>query len=274
MRAYPVTVMCRLLGVSRSGFYRFMSRPERPGVDPALAAAFRAAFAASRGTYGSRRMAMELRSRGHAIGRHLARSLMRLYGLRAAPAPRFRATTDSRHSMRIMPNALGRSFAVDGPNLVWVADITHVWTREGWLYVAVLIDLYSRRVVGWAIGRSMKVDLAKAALAMAIGRRRPRPGLVHHSDRGSQYASDAYRRELDRNGIECSMSRKGDCWDNAVAERFFRSLKGERLNRGTYRTRDEARRDIIDCIEMFYNSQRLHSYLGYTSPNRFEALAL
>ena len=226
MKAYPVTVMCRLLRVSRSGFYRFLGRPERPKADAALAAAFRIEFAASRGTYGARRMAKKMRERGFEIGRHRAGVLMRQFGLQAAPKPRYRPTTDSRHSMRVMPNTLGRSFAVSEPNRVWAGDITCLWTREGWLYLAALMDLHSRRVVGWAMDRTMKADLVKAALAMAIGRRRPGPGLIHHSDRGSQYASEAHRRELDCDGMERGMSRKGDCWDNAVAERF--SPKPER----------------------------------------------
>ena len=215
-----MTVLCRLLRVSRRGFHFFLKRTERPKVDAVLAATFRAEFAASGRTYGSRRMAKRLSGLGFEVGRCRARALMRLLGLRAAPAPRYRVTTDSRHSLRVMSNTLNRSFAVDKPNRVWAGDITRLWTREGWLYLAALIDLHSRRVVGWAIDRTMKGDLVKAALAMAIGRRRPGPGLIHHSDRGSQYAGEAYQRELARNGMECSMSRKGDCWDNAVVERF------------------------------------------------------
>ena len=271
MKAYPVTIMCRLLNVSRSGFYRFMKRAEHPKNDVALVAAVKAAFATSKRTYGSRRLVKQLHLQGHTAGRYQVRTLMRRYGLQVASRRRYRITTNSQHTMPVMPNVVARSFAVDAPNRVWAGDITYLWTRKGWLYLAVLLDLYSRRVVGWAIDRMMTVDLVKAALAMAVGRRQPQAGLIHHSDRGSQYASQAYQQELSRHGITCSMSRRGDCWDNAVVESFFHSLKGECTSHKLYHTRNEAKQDLIDYIEMFYNSQRLHSYLGYMSPNQYEA---
>jgi transposase InsO family protein len=173
----------------------------------------------------------------------------------------------------VAANLLAREFDVDAPNRVWGSDITYLWTMEGWLYLAVVIDLYSRKVVGWSMSKRLRAQLVQDALVMALWRRGPKPGLVHHSDRGSQYACKAYQELLEQHGIRCSMSRKGDCWDNAVVERFFRSLKDERTDHELYRTRDEARRDVIDYIEMFFNSHRKHSYLGYLSPNEFESLA-
>ena len=274
MKAYPVQLLCSVMGVSRSGFYLYVKRKKRRDKDRfALAAAVKALFAESRGTYGSRRLVWALRKMGYKVGRCRVRTLMRRYGLKAAPAKRFRRTTDSDHRMPVMPNVLNRSFSVKAPDRVWAGDITYLWTREGWLYLAALIDLHSRKVVGWALDRRLTSGLALEAFRMAAGRRRPAPGLIHHTDRGSQYAGRAYQQELARHGMVCSMSRKGDCWDNAVAERFFRSLKTECTNRRLYRSRDEARRDVVDYIETFYNSRRLHSYLGYMSPNQFEALA-
>jgi len=262
--------------VSRSGFYRYMKTFNKPDLnaDPDLLADVKAVFEASGETYGSRRMAKALRALGHPVGRYQARSLMRKLGLRVLPTRRFKITTDSKHSLPVAPNILARKFDVTGQDEAWVGDITYLWTQSGWLYLAVIIDLYSRKVVGWALDRRMTVNLVKDALTMAVWRRRPPPGLIHHTDRGSQYASHDYQRELKRYGMVCSMSRKGNCWDNAVAERFFRSLKTERTNHRVYQTREEAKQDVIDYIEMFYNSQRLHSYLGYVSPNEFESLDL
>ena len=271
-----MALLCDVMEVSRSGFYRYMKTFNKPDLnaDPDLLADVKAVFEASGETYGSRRMAKALRALGHPVGRYQARSLMRKLGLRVLPTRRFKITTDSKHSLPVAPNILARKFDVTGQDEAWVGDITYLWTQSGWLYLAVIIDLYSRKVVGWALDRRMTVNLVKDALTMAVWRRRPPPGLIHHTDRGSQYASHDYQRELKRYGMVCSMSRKGNCWDNAVAERFFRSLKTERTNHRVYQTREEAKQDVFDYIEMFYNSQRLHSYLGYVSPNEFESLDL
>jgi putative transposase len=183
---------------------------------------------------------------------------------------KFKRTTDSKHNFPVAKNLLKRDFTANCPNTVWCADISYLWTLEGWLYLAVVMDLYSRKIVGWALSSSLKTPLVKEALNMAYWQRKPLNGLIHHSDRGSQYASYDYQDLLNTYGMECSMSRKGDCWDNAVVESFFRSLKTERTDDVVYRSRDEARQDVIDYIEMFYNSNRLHSYLGYKTPNEFE----
>ena len=196
---------------------------------------------------------------------------MREAGVWVRYRPRYRATTDSRHTHPVFPNRLERDFTVTAPNRVWASDITYVWTREGWLYLAVVIDLYARKVVGWSMGSRLTAALACDALRMALWRRRPAYGaLIHHSDRGVQYASHAFRQLLKEHGIVGSMSRKGDCWDNAVVESFFGSLKSERVHWRNYQIREEARQDIIHYIVMFYNSHRLHSYLGYQSPDAFE----
>lgn len=264
------------MGVSRSGFYRYLKlfdQPEPRG-DSDLQATVKDIFESSNDTYGSRRMSKALQALGYPIGRYKARSLMQMLGLRVQPTKRFQVTTNSKHSYPVAPNVLDRQFEVASTDAVWGTDITYLWTQEGWLYLAVVIDLCSRKVVGWSIGKRMTTILVIDALTMAVWRRRPPRGLLHHSDRGSQYASHAYQDELKKHGMICSMSGKGDCWDNAVVERFFRSLKTERTNHRIYPTREIARRDVIDYIEMFYNSQRLHSYLGYQSPNDFEAMDL
>lgn len=191
-------------------------------------------------------------------------------GVAARQRKKFRVTTDSKHNLTVAPNRLNRQFDVIKPNKVWVSDITYVWTREGWLYLAVVLDLFSRQIVGWTMSNRINRKLVMNALRMAIWRRRPTPGVMFHSDRGSQYCSHDFQRLLKTHKMTCSMSRKGDCWDNSVAERFFASLKTERVFYKNYRTREEAKRDIIDYIEMFYNSRRLHSYLGYVSPREFE----
>lgn len=224
----------------------------------------------TRGAYGSRRTSERLRSQGHDVGRYRARSLMKKAGVSVKHCKKFRITTDSKHNLPVAPNLLNRNFQVDRPDAVWCSDISYLWTMEGWLYLAVVIDLYSRKVVGWAIKSHMKASLATEALLMAYWRRKPGKGLIHHSDRGSQYAGCDYQKLLNAYGVICSMSRKGDCWDNAVAESFFHSLKTEWTADILYRTRSDARDDVIRYIEMFYNSNRLHSYLGYNNPNDFE----
>jgi putative transposase len=263
-----------MMGVSRNGFYDYLRRQQRDP-DPEHEAKLgwvKDLAEASDHTYGSRRMAEALRALGYGgTGRYQARSLMREAGVWVRYRRRYRATTNSDHRQPVFENRLERAFAVDAPDHVYAGDITYVWTQQGWLYLAVVIDLYSRKVVGWSTGRRLKSALVCDALQMALWRRRPPKGqLIHHSDRGVQYASHAFRRLLKAHGIEGSMSRKGDCWDNAVVESFFGSLKSERVHWRSYQTREQARADIVEYITMFYNSRRLHSYLGYQSPDEFE----
>lgn len=271
-----MTVLCAVMEVSRSGYYDYVQR-QVAGIESAQEQALgyrvKTIHEETRGSYGSRRMAKQLQAEGHAVGRYQARSLMRQAGVAVKPKRRFKATTDSRHQYPVAPNLLDRQFAVAAPDQVWAADISYLWTAQGWLYLAVVIDLYSRRVIGWALADHLRVDLVKEALTMALWRRKPKAGLIHHSDRGSQYACHAYQTLLAKHGILGSMSRQGDCWDNAVVERFFGSLKGERTSHRLYSTRAEAKGDVIDYIEMFYNSRRRHSYLGYVSPMEFETRA-
>jgi len=270
---YPVRMMCRLLRVSASGYYAWRIRAEssRTTSDRALMMEIRQVHQDSKGVYGSPRVHAELLAKGIPVGRHKVARLMRLARLGGCPKRRFRVTTqrDPRHP--VANNLLKQNFSTDAPNRCWAADITYISTREGWLYLAVVMDLYSRRVVGWSMSRWMSRRLVLAALRMAIDAREPAGGLVHHSDRGGQYTSDDFRDELARHGIDCSMSGTGNCYDNAVVESFFASLKRERVNRVRYRTRDEARADIFDYIEVFYNRKRRHGYLGNISPDDFEA---
>ncbi len=267
---FPVQVMCELLGVSRGGSYAWAGRAEsaRAADDRALATEIRAAHEASRGRYGSPRVHAELRARGRRIGRKRVARLMRGMGLAARRRRRFRRTTDSRHAFPIAPNLLERNFTAEAPDRVWLADLTYIWTAQGWLYLAAVLDLYTRRVVGWAMADHLRHELTLAALDMAIVRQRPAPGLVHHADRGVQYAAHGYRARLRRHGMVCSMSRKGDCWDNAPMESFFATLKGELVEEADYQTRDEARADLFQYIEGFYNRRRLHSGLGYLTPEQ------
>ena len=272
---YPVTLLCQVMEVSRSGFYDFMKRLQRPK-DPQeqrLIVKVRAIHKANDEAYGSRRMSQALRADGEDVGRCQAGTLMKKANVEVKQKKRFRVTTDSKHNYPVAPNLLDRQFDIEAPNTAWGGDITYLWTDEGWLYLAVIIDLFSRRVVGWSLSSRMKVDLVRDALLMAIWRRKPGRGLIHHSDRGSQYACHEYQDILEEHGMIPSMSRKGDCWDNAVIERFFRSLKSERTNHRRYPTREAARQDVINYIEMFYNSRRLHLYLGYVSPVEYEKLA-
>jgi transposase InsO family protein len=267
-------MLCRVMGVSRNGFYDYLRRQQRdpdPEHEEKLGCVKDLAEASDH-TYGSRRMAEALRALGYGgTGRYQARSLMREAGVWVRYRRRYRVTTNSDHRQPVFENRLERAFAVDAPDHVYAGDITYVWTQQGWLYLAVVIDLYSRKVVGWSIGRRLKSALVCDALQMALWRRRPPKGqLIHHSDRGVQYASHAFRRLLKAHGIEGSMSRKGDCWDNAVVESFFGTLKSERVHWRSYQTREQARADIVEYITMFYNSRRLHSYLGYQSPDEFE----
>ncbi len=267
---FPVHAMCAALGVSRSGYYGWAKRPEgvRAQADSALAGAIRDAHEASRGRYGSPRVHAELRAQGRRVGRKRVARLMRGMGLAARRRRRFRCTTDSRHGYPVAPNLLQRDFRAAAPDRVWLADITYIGTAEGWLYLAAVLDLFSRKIVGWAMAEHLGHELALAALDMAIANRRPAPGLVHHSDRGVQYAAHGYRRRLQAQGMLCSMSRKGDCWDNAPMESFFATLKGELVEQRDYLTRAEARADVFQYIEGFYNRRRHHSAIGYLTPEQ------
>ena len=267
---FPIRIMCEVLGVSRSGYYAWAGRPEsaRAAADRDLAAQIRAAHEASRGRYGSPRVHAELRAHGRRVGRKRVARLMRGMGLAARRRRRFRRTTDSAHAFPVAPNLLGRDFTASAPGRVWLADLTYIRAAEGWLYLAVVLDLFSRRVVGWAMAARLGHELALAALDMAIARERPAPGLLHHSDRGVQFAAHEYRKRLRRHGMLCAMSRKGDCWDNAPMESFFATLKGELVEERGYLTRDEARADVFQYIEGFYNRRRLHSGLGYLTPEQ------
>jgi putative transposase len=269
---FPVAPLCEVLGVSRSGFYAWQARPPAPRTqsDQRLAVEIAAVHAESRRRYGSPRVHAELRDRGRRVGRKRVARLMQAQGLRARPKRRFRTTTDSRHALPVAANVLDRQFATTVPDAVWVSDITYLWTLEGWLYLVVILDLFSRRVVGWAASARITRQLALDALTMALARRQPPRGLLHHSDRGSQYASEEYQRRLAAHGIRCSMSRRGNCWDNAVAESFFSTLKIELVAQCAWTTRADARTDVFEYLEVFYNGQRRHSSLGYLSPVAFE----
>jgi putative transposase len=269
---YPVALMCRVLQVSRSGYYAWRKRPaaERMRQDQRLTLEVAALHAQSRGRYGSPRVHAELHQRGQRIGRKRVARLMRTAGLHARERRRFRCTTDSKHGMAIKGNLLARRFAMSAPNAGWVSDITYLWTLQGWLYLAVVLDLFSRRVVGWSLSERLERGLALEALGMALKGRQPAGGMLHHSDRGSQYASQEYQQLLAAHGILSSMSRVGNCWDNAVAESFFATLKLELVYQTRWDTRAEARSAVFEYIELFYNRQRRHSALGYLCPSEFE----
>jgi putative transposase len=273
MKAYPVTLICRVMQVSRSGFYNYLRNYHvQDPVDPiqkAMEGRIKGIFKESKSTYGSRRMVKKLKSEGYDIGRYRIRNLMRKLNLKAKTPKRYKVTTDSNHCYTVAPNLVNRQFSADAPNKLWTTDITYLWTMEGWLYLAVVLDLFSRQVVGWAMDKHMKVQLTLDALAMAYWRRKPEPGLIHHSDRGIQYACDQYQRQLEQFKMIPSMSRKGDCWDNSPMERFFRSLKYEHLLSCKLPTREAAKRETLEYIT-FYNAYRLHSTLGYKSPMEFE----
>jgi putative transposase len=272
-RAYHgVVILCRVLEVSRSGFYSWIGRGESATAkaNARLTVEIVAVHKQSRSTYGSPRVHAELVADGHVVGENRVSRLMRLEGIHARRKRRFKATTDSKHELPIAPNELARNFEVDAPNVVWVTDITYVETREGWLYLSVILDLFSRRVVGWATSDSLSTTLALDALAMGLRGRRPCKGLIHHSDRGCQYACEVYRQALAAAGIQRSMSRKGDCWDNAVAESFFSTIKAELIHRQDFSSRASATAAIDEYIRVFYNHQRRHSHNGYLSPVAFE----
>jgi putative transposase len=273
--SYPMRILCRVLDVSRSGFYAWHARNPSPREleDEQLRPKVVKAFQIGRGTYGSPRVRDELVDQGCEIGRKRVARLMRELGLRGVSPRKFRVTTNSDHDHPIAENVLNRDFEANGPNEKWATDITYVWTGEGWLYLAVVMDLFSRRIVGWSTADHLKTDLCLDALQMALGYRTGIENLIHHSDQGVQYASDRYREALTGLGIECSMSRRGNCWDNAVAESFFGTLKNELIYRRPWQTREQARDAIGEYIEIFYNRIRRHSTIGGISPAKFEKMA-
>jgi putative transposase len=269
---WPVRLMCETLEVSPAGYYAWLVRPPafQQQRREALLVLIQGVHAEAKQRYGSPRVHAALAARGEACSVNTVAKLMRDNGIRAKSARKFRCTTDSNHPLPVASNVLDRQFDPERPNESWVADITYIPTREGWLYLAVVEDLYSRKVVGWSMAATMESRLVVDALEMAVQRRLPGEGLVAHSDRGSQYASDHYQRLLGKHGIECSMSGVGQCWDNAPAESFFASLKKELVHHEDYQTREEARASIFEYIEVFYNNQRLHSSLGYVTPAAYE----
>lgn len=270
--SYSVALSCRVLGVSRSGYYRWAgaSTSRHARQDAGLSAQVSAIHREHQGRYGSPRIHRELRARGHAVGRKRVARLMRAQGLQGCTPRRFRKTTNSNHPHRIAPNLLARDFTACEPNRVWVGDMTYVPTRDGWLYLAVLIDLWSRRVVGWAMSDRIDTELALAALRAAVEQRKPCAGLIHHTDRDGRYASDDYQAALRVSGLVPSMSAKGDCWDNAVAESFFATLEKELLATGPLKARAHTRTDIAEYIERYYNAVRRHSHIDYATPLAFE----
>jgi transposase InsO family protein len=272
--AFPVAVLCRVLGVSTSGYYASQVRPLSPHArrDEELLARIGTHHHASKRRYGSPRVHKDLKADGERVGCKRVARLMRENRLVARTRRRYRKTTDSKHNFPIAPNLLERDFTAQGPDESWVGDITFLWTRQGWLYLAVLLDVFSRRVVGWATSQSVDRHLALSALNMALAKRCPGRGLVHHTDRGSTYASKDYRKVLKRRGIRCSMSRKGDCWDNAMAESFFATLKREMEDIDSLEGWADANLSIGEYIDGFYNTKRRHSALSYNSPIKFELM--
>jgi transposase InsO family protein len=272
-KTWPIDLMCRVLGVKRNGYYRFQAHKLNKPVDPQhlqMLELVKEMAAASDYSYGSRRMKRVLKLHGFPVSRNKARKLIKEADVPVRHRKKYKVTTNSKHKQPVFPNRIERQFEVAVPDRVYASDVTYIWTQEGWLYLAVVIDLFSRKVVGWSMSSRMKAQLVCDALTMAIWQRRPDAGLIHHSDRGSQYASKRFRRLLKLHEIEGSMSRKGDCWDNAVVESFFGTLKQERVHWRNYQTRYEAQQDILNYIAMFYNPYRLHSYLDYRSPNLYE----
>ncbi len=269
---YPVRLLCRVLEVSRSGFYAWKSRlpSERAKQDEILKPRVSKIFEESRKTYGSPRIKAELNDDGYDVGRRKVARIMAELGIEAVCPRRFCITTNSDHDRPIAENILDRDFAPEAPDQSWAGDITYIRTGEGWIYLAVVLDLFSRRVIGWSMDDNMETALVSRALKTAIGLRLPGDGLIHHSDRGSQYASDEYQEILDRNHITCSMSRRGNCWDNSVVESFFGTLKNELIYRKPWPTRESARQAVAEYIELFYNTKRRHSFLGQQSPCNYE----
>ncbi len=270
---HRVALMCRVLGVSRSGYYGWRDRPpsDRAQADVRLAADVRRVFDEHKGRAGAPRIAKQLRTEGRRVGKNRIARVMQAEGLRAKAARKYKATTNSNHKLPVAPNLLEQDFTASAPNRKWVSDITYVATDEGWLYVAVVLDLYSRLVVGWSMSERMTTKLVADALTMAIWRRKMPTGVIVHSDRGSQYCAHVYQRLLQNNQMICSMSKKGDCYDNAAMESWNHSLKVEAIHGERFTTREMAREQVFEYIEVYYNRKRLHSTLGYLSPESFEA---
>lgn len=270
--SFAVEKMCHVFEVSPSGYYHWIKAPEsdRSRENRKLLFHIKVAHENNRQVYGSPRITAELREMGFACGKNRVARIMRENGIVAKGKKKFKVTTDSKHNLPVAPNLLNQNFTVSTPDTVWVSDITYIWTNEGWLYLATVLDLYSRRIVGWSMSERIKRQLVIDAMNQAINRRNPCPGLICHSDRGSQYASNDYQALLEKNGFVCSMSKKGDCFDNACAETFFGTLKTELVYLEKFKTRKEARGKIFDYIEVFYNRFRKHSTLGYKSPAEFE----
>ena len=271
---HRLSTLCRVLGVSRSGYHAWRVREPsaREQADQALSVKVEEHFEQGRGVCGTRRLKESLADEGIEVSRRRIGRLMAENDLEVKTKRKFKPTTDSDHGQAVAPNLLERRFEVDTPDTAYVGDITYIWTDEGWLYLAVVLDLFSRAVVGWSMSRWLKADLANRALQRALDNRRPAPGLIMHTDRGSQYVADSYQQILDAHQIRPSMSGKGDCWDNAVAESFFHSLKTECVYQQRFATRDQARDAIFDYIEVFYNRQRRHSTIGYQAPLVYERL--
>jgi len=269
-KATTIQQGCEVLGISRAGYYAAQRRHNQPKKPCAIRVLLKSEFEISGRTYGSRRLQMQLNHQGVCIGIHRVRSLMKDMQIKSIWKPKFVNTTDSRHNLPVFENILNRNFNPTTPNQAWVSDITYIRVRNNWLYLAVVLDLYSRKVIGWAMSPTMPAELVCNALKLAIYQRQPKLGLVVHSDRGSQYASKEYQNLLNQYGLIGSMSRKGNCWDNSVMERFFLNLKMERVWRQNYANYEEAKLNITDYIINFYNSLRLHSTLEYISPNVYE----
>jgi putative transposase len=273
---FKVGRMCKVLNISPSGYYVWRKRPESPRSkeNRRLEAKIRVLFKDNREVYGSPRIHAELKDEGESCSRNRVARIMRKAGIRAKTKRKFKATTDSRHSFPVAPNLLNQNFETDAPNRIWAGDISYIPTDEGWLYLAILMDLYSRKIIGWSMGKRITRQLVINAFKMATGSRHEYQGAIHHSDRGSQYACNDYQQILKEHDVICSMSRKGNCYDNAVVESFFHSLKTEWVNHHRYRTREEARCSLFDYIENFYNNKRRHSVLNYMNPHEYELYAL
>lgn len=271
-KAFPIEVLCRVMKVTSRGLRAWRSRPmsQRQRDDMVLLAHIREQHRLSLGSYGRPRMTVELKELGFDVGHRRVGRLMAQNGIRVLRSHKYKVTTDSAHNLNVAPNLLAQDFSATGPNQKWAGDITYIWTREGWLYLAVIIDLHSRRVIGWAVSNRLKKDLALRALQMAINLRRPAEGCIHHTDRGSQYCAHDYQKVLRQHSFKVSMSGKGNCWDNAITETFFKTLKAELIWRQTWHTRRQAEAAVFQYINGFYNPRRKHSALGYKSPLAFE----
>lgn len=274
-REFSVELMCRVIGVSKSGYFSWSKRDASPREvrKTELVVKIERIHQGSRNTYGSPRVYQTLKGMGEKCSKSMVERLMRESGIRSKMRRKFKATTNSNHGLPVAPNLVKRDFTAKAPNRLWVTDITYLWTDEGWLYLAAIIDVFTRKVVGWAMKDRLTLPLALEALDMAVTRQRPGPGLVHHSDRGCQYAARDYRGALERLRMICSMSRRGQCWDNALMESFFHTLKTEHVYHERFTTRQQAKSSVFEWIEVFYNRQRIHSAIGFVSPECYERRA-